>query len=48
MQQTAIVGHPVFIEVEIIETNWMYLLTSNNSWLDIKNKFMNWNEIKNI
>lgn len=48
MQQTAIVNHLVFVEVEIIETNWMYLSISNNSWLDIKNKFMNWNEIKNI
>lgn len=47
-KQTAIVNHPVFVEVEVVETNWLYLAELNSSWLDIKNKYANWNEVKNI
>lgn len=47
-KQTAIVNHLVFVEVEVIETNWLYLAELNNSWQDIKNKYINWNEVKNI
>lgn len=47
-KQNVIVGNPVFVEVEILESNWLHIFNNYNSWLDIKNKFINWNEIKSI
>lgn len=46
--QKAIVGYPVYVEVEAAETNWLYLSQINNSWLNIKNNYVDWNAVKNL
>lgn len=46
-KQNSIVGQNVFIEVEIIESNWENVSKSFLNWQDIKTKFASWLSLKN-
>lgn len=45
--QTAVVGRPVKIEVEIMENTWEEVTETFLSWNDIKTKFTTWLGLKN-
>lgn len=47
LKQTTVVGNPVFIEVEIIENDWLTISQLFNSWKELSSKFTNWLDLKN-